>query len=131
MPKRQRASETTDARNILKLAITPRANYAINAWCEKTGGSKARFIELLVEFFAAAPDSMKQVMVGNIAGDMIDTYISLANKWFATRARGAAVVNDIDFIPPEDQPGVAGSLDSPPDESRGHAPKGKHPARSK
>ncbi len=82
MPGRKRAEETGKARNIVTVPLTANANALINGWCDRTGGSKTRFVERLVEFWAAAPDSVQRLMLGDVPADLRDEVVGNASVYF-------------------------------------------------
>lgn len=83
MPARKRADETGEERSITKVALLPAANVAMNAWCDRSGSSKTKAVSRLIEYFALAPDSVKQSLVGIVPEDMQAVYIRIATEHFS------------------------------------------------
>jgi hypothetical protein len=65
MPARKTEAETGDERGLVRMALTPAANRAMNRVLDlNNGGGKSAFAESLIEWFAAAPTSMQQIIAG-------------------------------------------------------------------
>lgn len=91
MAKRHRADETrNDARNVVHVALTPPANLALNKWADRTGAKKTATVARLLEWFAAAPESMQQIMVGTVPRDLAEQYVARAAEFFEEYARRLA-----------------------------------------
>lgn len=88
MPARKTAKQTGGGRNIVTIPLTARANLRVNEWCDRTGGSKTRFVERLVEFWAAAPDSVQRLMLGDVLEDLSAETVQRAAEYFAAVAAG-------------------------------------------
>jgi len=91
MPGRKKEAETGKSRNIVTVPLTAGTNRLINGWCDRMGGSKTGFVVRLLEFWAAAPDSVRQLMVGVLPADLVDEVIERASDYFkevAERSRG-------------------------------------------
>lgn len=86
MPGRKKAADTGKARNIVTLSITPEANRLINEWCDRTGGSKTRFAERLVAFWAGAPESVQRLILGDVPQDLRGEVVGRAADYFASVA---------------------------------------------
>lgn len=82
MPQRKSAAETTDARGAVPVALTERANRVVNEWLDRHGGSKTKFVERLLEFFAAAPDSVQLMMAGRTPEDLREHFADAASEYF-------------------------------------------------
>jgi hypothetical protein len=71
MPGRKSAAETGDKRNVVNVPLNPQANFVVNQWCDRTGGSKTRLVQRILEWFAGAPESMQSLIVsGRPAADV-------------------------------------------------------------
>lgn len=91
MPGRKNAADTGKTRNIVTVPLTAGANLLINGWCDRTGASKTKFAERLIEFWAGAPDSVRQLMLGTVPADLCDEVVARAAAYFgevAERGRG-------------------------------------------
>lgn len=87
MPRLKKLEELSGDRANVTLALTGRANAAITAWVSRFGGAKQIIVQRLIEFFAAAPESVQQMMVSEIPSDMREEYIKRAAEYFALLAR--------------------------------------------
>lgn len=82
MAKRKSAMQTSGKRNIVAVPLLAPADHAVNMWCDKTGSSKAKMLQKLVEWFAAAPESLQQIIVGTVPKEMREVFIKSGTTYF-------------------------------------------------
>ncbi len=88
MPRRKTAHETDEGRSFVTFALTARSNAIINRWLDEQGGSKTRFIQRLLEFFAAAPPSVQHLLASSVPADLRAEVARRASEYFAFLAEG-------------------------------------------
>lgn len=129
MSGRKKAAQTGARRTAIPIALTPRVNEVVNAWCDRTGGSKTRFVERLVEFWAAAPDSVQRLMLGDVPSDLREEVVDRAASYFGDVAARAGVRPEISE---SGEPGGGAKRYSPPagpsatEDSNGASHGGRH-----
>lgn len=90
MSDRETSEELSGKRGSTNVAVSPYANEMITAWKKRSGGSKTRLLEVLLEFFGSAPQSMQQALYGVVPEDMLDAYVKHASDFFAEYMRKSA-----------------------------------------
>lgn len=87
MPKRKSAGETGDKRGVLNLALDPKTNGLLNAACDRHKALKGPLVRSLIQWFASAPESVQQVVMGSAPRDMGEEYLAKINHYFASHLR--------------------------------------------
>ena len=88
MSTRERIEKRGDGRVPVTIGLRPSTNATVDRWLKATGGwGKAKFIETLVERFAAMPESVQQIMLGRVPDDMRNDYAKKAADFFEAAAR--------------------------------------------
>ena len=92
MPARKKGDDSGEGRVPVTIGLRPQTNLVVNRWLDLNGGwGKAKFIETLVERFAAMPESVQQIMLGRVPEDMRDEYAERAGEFFGEVARNPLV----------------------------------------
>lgn len=92
MPARKKGDESGVVRVPVTIALRPATNATVNHWLDRNGGwGKAKFIETLVERFAAMPESVQQIMLGRVPDDMRADYAKKAADFFEAAANDPVV----------------------------------------
>lgn len=110
MASRKSASETSDARGVMHIPLNAKTQRLINDWCDRTGGSKTRFIQRLAEWYAETPESLQAIIFGGVPDDMQQAYADRAAAYFAdlVKRRGRFISSGGDAIEDRASQGTVG-----------------------
>jgi hypothetical protein len=81
MPRRRKAGEESGKRNIVMVPLVGEADGLINRLCDRTGSSKTRMIQRLVEWFALTPEALQQMIIGTVPAEMRSEYARIAGEF--------------------------------------------------
>jgi hypothetical protein len=82
MPRPKAGQKAEGGRTILTLALAPQVKEIARKWKAETGGSQTELVRRVLEWFAGAPDSIRQTVLGAVPSDMKAEYRKRISDYF-------------------------------------------------